>query len=129
MSTITVQYHQSRWGFHTCSYEDFKKIKLLYKHYWMAKKAKAAYHRYYNKLPHNRVIRKQNGQVLFTPIPMPVPFFPSIYENILRKNIAPLIYQQARHPHPTPDYVKPLTVSMSQVNEWLVEIEQAYSKK
>jgi len=126
--TTTGNVHKSRWGFHPCSYEDFRKIKLLHKHYWLAKIAEAAHERYYRKLPHNRVIRKMNKIVLEKPIPMPVPFFPAIYEKILKKPIVPL-YQQARHPQPTEDQVKPLAISMSQVNVWLAEIEEAYTKK
>ena len=129
MTTMTETIaHKSRWGFHSCSHEDFKKIKLLHKHYWKAKIAEAAHQRYYRKLPHNRVIRKMNKIVLSKPIPMPVPFFPAVYAQILKKAIVPL-YQQARHPQPTAEMTNPLLISMSQVNVWLAEIEEVYAKK
>ena len=127
-ATITENVHKSRWGFHSCSYEDFKKIKLLHKHYWLAKYAEAIHKRYYGKLPHNRVIRKMNKIVLTKPIPIPAPLFPAIYEKILKKAVVPL-YQQARYPQPDQDMVKPLPISMFQVNEWLAEIEKACTKQ
>jgi hypothetical protein len=124
MSTV----HQSRWGLHPCSYEDFRKIKLLHKHYWLAKRAIAAWDRWNRKLPHNRVIRKQNGVILPKPIPMVEPLVPSIYRQIVKKPIVPL-YQQARHPQPTTETVHPLSISMHHVNDWLNEIEAEYIKK
>lgn len=128
MTTMTETEHKSRWGFHPCSYSDFKKIKLLHKHFWLAKYAEGAYKRYYNKLPQNRMILKRNKILLTTPIPMEVPFFPAIYAKILKKPIIPF-YNQARFPLPDPNAVKPLLISMSQVDELLAEIEVAYSKK
>lgn len=128
MTTMTETEHQSRWGFHPCCHQDFLKIKLLHKHYWLAKIAEAAYNRYYNKQPQNRFIRKQNKILLTNPIPMPVPFFPAVYAKILKKPIVP-VYQQARHPLPNSEMVKPLLISMSQVRELLTEIEEAIAKK
>jgi hypothetical protein len=131
MTTITLTNgiaHQGKYGFHPCNYEDFKKIKLLHKHYWIARKRAAAYERYLRKQPQNRLIRKKDGLALAKPLPMPQPFFPNVYAQILKKPIVPL-YQQARHPQPTSDQVKMLLISIIQVEEWLTEITEAYAKK
>jgi hypothetical protein len=120
--------NQGKYGFHTCSYEDFKKIKLLHKHYWLAKLAEGNHKRYYRKDPQNRVIRKQNKVLLATPIPLPAPFFPTVYVTLLKKAVVPF-YQQARHPQPSAEHIKPLPISMSQVNSLLAEIEEAYKNK
>ncbi len=125
--TATITVPQSKRGYHSCNFEDFKKIKLLHKHYWIAKRREAAHQRYVRKQPQNRVIRKQNKILLTKPIPMPVPFFPAIYSKILKKAIVPL-YQQARHPQPTAEEVKSLPISIKQVEEWLEEIEKAYKR-
>lgn len=129
MTTVLIENEKkSRWGYHACNYQDFLKIKLLHKHYWLAKYAEAAYNKFYAKQPQNRLIRKSNKILLTNPIPMPVPFFPNIYAKLLKKPIVPA-FQQARHPMPTQEHVKPLLISMSQVNELLAEIETAYLKK
>lgn len=128
MTTMVETENKSRWGYHACNYENFKKIKLLHKHYWLAKVAEANHIRFYNKQPQNRVVRKRNKILLTTPIPMKEPFFPSVYNEILKKPIVPF-YQQARHPQPCIEMIKPLIISMSQVNDWLSEIEQAHNNK
>lgn len=49
-----MEIHKSRWGYHSCSYEDFVKLRkahlLFYKAYTDAKK----YIRWFNKEPQNR---------------------------------------------------------------------------
>lgn len=120
--------HQSRWGFHPVSAEDFRKIKLLHKHYWIAKRRVAAHARWSRKLPQNRVIRKENKVKLAKPIPIPEPWCPKVYRDILSKPIVPL-YQQARHPQADARTVKPLAISMSQIEAWLAEIDKAYAEK
>ncbi len=102
--------NQSKWGFHALNYEDFKKVKLLNKYYWIAKSAVAAYRRWERKQPHNR---SKN-----------VPYCPEIYRELITKPIVPL-YQQARHPAPELEEVKPLLINFKQVKTWLEEIEAA----
>jgi hypothetical protein len=119
---------QSRWGFHPIGGNDFQKIKLLHKHYWIAKRRVAAHARWNRKLPKNRVIRKENKTKLEKPIPIPEPWCPKVYRDIITKPIVPL-YQQARHPQSDPRAVKPLAISVSQVELWLAEIEKAYQTK
>ncbi len=118
---------QSKWGFHPCDSEVFKKIKLLHKHYWIAKKKIAAWERWWRKLPHNRVIRKPNGLVLAKPLPMAEPVVPAIYRKLVLQPIV-VAYQQARHPQPTPETVTPMLISLTKINEWVAEIEKIGQK-
>ena len=114
---------KSRFGFHVCDYESFKKIKLLHKHYWMAKYKEGACKRYNRKHPKNRVIRKSNGVLLDKPIPIPEPHFPKIYKELLKNPIVSL-YHQARYPHRDINTLKPLIINMNQINIWLEEIDK-----
>ena len=107
---MNTKFYQSKWGFHALNHEDFKKVKSLHKHYWIAKFAVAAYGRWERKQPHNR---SKN-----------VPWCPDIYRELIKKPIVPL-YQQARHPAPAAEEVKPLLISFSQVETWLKEIDKA----
>lgn len=49
MTTQTIQDHQSRWGYHSCSYADFRKLKSLHKWYWQAVYDKARWERWARK--------------------------------------------------------------------------------
>jgi hypothetical protein len=46
--------HQSRWGYHPCSYETFLLLRKCKKHYWKAVYAAARRERWARKLPENR---------------------------------------------------------------------------
>lgn len=50
---------ESRWGFHSCDYETFKKLKKLHKHYWKAVRGLAAWFRWDRKQPQNRILTKR----------------------------------------------------------------------
>lgn len=130
MNTIInpTKVHQSKWGYHALSREDFKKVKLLHKHYWIAKLRVAVYERWDRKMPQNRVIRKKDKVVLEKPIPIPEPWCPKIYQDLIQKPIVPL-YQQSRLPSEDPASVKPLIINFKQVETWLEEIEKAYALK
>jgi hypothetical protein len=54
MSTQLENVFKSRWGYHSCSYEDFLKLKRLKKLYWEAVYAAARYERWIRKDPDNR---------------------------------------------------------------------------
>ena len=53
--TSTSKIYQSRWGYHPCDYELFRKLKFLHKCYWEALIGFHAWHRWYRKEPQNRV--------------------------------------------------------------------------
>ena len=46
--------HQSRWGYHFCSYETLLKLKKLRKHYFESLRKAAAWYRWARKAEHNR---------------------------------------------------------------------------
>lgn len=128
MITATTGVYTNKRGFYPVDFEGYKKIKLLHKHYWIALSSAGAFTRYYAKKSHNRLIRRRNKIRLSQPLPMTVPFMPTIYEKIIKKDIVGL-YNQARMPKENADLVKPLSISMSQVDGFLEEIEKAYAKK
>jgi hypothetical protein len=70
---------QSRWGFHPCDYQTYRKLKFLNQVYLRALRLAHAWTRWKRKDPHNRVIRRrirnQTGQVIGydPPIQLPEP--------------------------------------------------------
>lgn len=60
--------HQSRWGFHPVSYQDYLMLKALHKYHFQALYQRGAWERWNNKDPQNRVtfrkIRNEQGQVI-----------------------------------------------------------------
>jgi hypothetical protein len=71
--------YQSRWGFHPCDYQTYRKLKFLNLAYLKAVRQARAWMRWKRKDPHNRVIRRRKrndkGQTIGyeKPIPMPAP--------------------------------------------------------
>jgi len=51
--------YKSRWGWHPCDYETFKKLKVLNHACFKAIKRNARWRRWKRKDPHNRIIRKK----------------------------------------------------------------------
>lgn len=100
--------NKSKWGFHLLNFEDFKKVKLLHKYYWIAKVSVAAHYRWERKHPKNR--KKE-------------PWCPDIYRELINKPIVPL-YQQARYPNEDVKYIKPLLIKLTQIEFWLYEINK-----
>lgn len=61
MTTATateVEVFESRWGFHPCDYQTFRKLRFLKKCWFETQKAKADWERWVRKEPQNRVIRR-----------------------------------------------------------------------
>lgn len=54
MSTTSTTF-QSRWGFHPCDYELFRKLKSLHKWYWQTVYDFHHWHRWWRKQPQNRL--------------------------------------------------------------------------
>jgi len=52
--------HQSRWGFHPCSYETYLKLKFLNKFYVKGLRQIASWERWNRKMPHNRLSIRYN---------------------------------------------------------------------
>src|SRR5712691_10368216 len=83
---------QSRWGFHPCDYQTFRKLKFLNQIFLHAARLAHAWQRWKRKDPHNRVIRRRirndKGQTIGyePPVPMPEPkicpvFSQKVFEN------------------------------------------------
>jgi len=77
--TTNLPVYQSRWGFHPCDYQTYRKLKFLNLAFLKAVRQAHAWVRWKRKDPHNRVIRRRkrngNGQAIGyeKPIPMPEP--------------------------------------------------------
>ena len=76
---------RSRWGFHPCDYETYRKLKFLHLIHEKAIRLAAAWQRWYRKERQNRVIRRrirnEQGQVIgfASPVPMPEPAICSVF--------------------------------------------------
>jgi hypothetical protein len=68
---------QSRWGFHPCDYQTYRKLKFLNQVYLQAIRLAHAWERWYRKDPHNRVmrrrIRNEKGQTIGYEPPVSLP--------------------------------------------------------
>jgi hypothetical protein len=121
--------YQSRWGFHSCNYETYLKLKKLKKYYWKAIYRIAEWNRWNNKLPHNRIIRKwhrnEKGQrvgfeiVGQKPEPQRLPVF-------TREVLSD--FENARLPYKTVEEIKPLYFSLNQIDSMLKELENFSSE-
>jgi hypothetical protein len=76
---------QSRWGFHPCDYETYRKLRFLNQLYLKAVRMAHAWERWKRKDPHNRVmrrrIRNEKGQTIGyePPVPRPEPSICSVF--------------------------------------------------
>ena len=68
---------RSRWGFHPCDYQTYRKLKFLNQIYLKAVRMARAWERWRRKDPHNRVVRRrirnEKGQVTGYEPPVPLP--------------------------------------------------------
>lgn len=137
--------HQSRWGFHPCSHEEFRVLRELWRAVLIRRRQVAAWRRWNAKLPHNRVqrprIRDSNGRVVgyALGVPIPEPPLPTV---ACRKVTRPSgkvevefagpsgaslrrlqeAYRLARLPRSSAAEVEPLPVTVAEVSAWKVEI-------
>jgi hypothetical protein len=76
---------RSRWGFHPCDYQTYRKLKFLNQLYLKAVRMAHAWDRWRRKDPHNRVtrrrIRNEKGQIIGygPPVPLPEPKICSVF--------------------------------------------------
>lgn len=126
--------HQSKWGYHPCSYETFLKLKALHKAYWQAVRGLAEWFRWDAKQPQNRVIKERikdgvgrvTGWKIIGPKPEPkycpifgTPSYRRDYQTIpehLNDHGILAAYQQARMPKKFEE-VTPLKISEEKINE------------
>ena len=99
--------HHSRWGYHPCNFEMYLKLRKVYKAYWEGRCLLASQRRWRAKLPHNR-----SG---------PEPIVPDVLRQICASTIA-IEFPQARHGVPEPEQVRPLSISLAQLDCWLEQL-------
>ena len=137
MSTITATavVNRSRWGFHPCDYQTFRKLKTLHKRYWQTVKAYAEWRRWNRKEPQNRVIRKwerdeKGRKIRFEVVgPRPEPKYCPFFVNrfgVESKGIVEA-YQQARRPVKENE-VRPLKLSVEQIDRMYDEVESWFEQ-
>lgn len=103
-----VQSFKSRWGFHPCDYETFRKLKAIHKWFWEFLHDYAAWQRWDRKFPKNRRGTEPT-------------YCPEFHKYDWTWVDA---YQRARRPMPKPasdmhfmDEVVPLYYSVDQINQ------------
>jgi hypothetical protein len=135
MSTVTVDVNRSRFGFHPCDYQTFRKLKTLHKRYWQTVKAFAEWKRWDRKEPQNRVIRKWNRDEKRRKIgfeivgPRPEPKYCPFFVNRFWTEDHGIIeaYQQARRPVKE-DEVQPLNLSVEEIDRMYQEVESWFEQ-
>jgi hypothetical protein len=128
-----VEGYQSKWGFHACDYETFRKLKALHKAYWKAVYDLGKWFRWQAKMPHNRVLKQRikddSGRVIgwkeLGPWPEPtyLPIFgcPSYRRDFMtvpqHLNDRGIVaaYQNARMPKSANEVV-PLNISLEEID-------------
>jgi hypothetical protein len=143
--------YASRWGFHPCDYQTYRKLKLLNQVYLQAVRLAHAWSRWKRKDPHNRVIRRrirnEKGQTIGYELPVALPepkicpvFSQKVFEkchvdkkgNFSREGFMdekvvtdafriPADYASARKPAADPSGVQPL-------HNTVAELEELYEK-
>jgi hypothetical protein len=136
--------HQSRWGFHPLSLEEFRELRWLWRAVLIRRRRVAAWRRWNAKAPHNRVTRERvrdaAGRVVGygPPVPVPEPPLPALacrkvtrpsgkveieFAGPSGKELRRLqeAYRQARRPCPTAEVVA-LPVTMAEVAAWKAAI-------
>jgi hypothetical protein len=138
---------KGRYGWYPCDWETFKKLKELNKALTKARHQKAAWERWYRKMPHNRVMRTKlkdsNGRTVgyAAPVPMPEPkLCPLFCEKYTKKvqwdkhhvyhkggveetfvdlTTLPIEkdYRLARYPAPAEEACEPLSLQADVINE------------
>ncbi len=125
--------YQSRYGFHSCSYETFLKLKKLKKLYFQALRRYAEHKRWVRKAPQNRVIReylfdkqkRRIGHVIKGPRPEPVlyPVFEQKWYGLSDMKILEN-FEIARHPYKTAEETVPLSLKIEEIDEMLASLSQ-----
>lgn len=96
----TVTPVQGRWGWYALDYPTFAKVKEFHRLLLRDLGATKRYGRWSAKLPHNRVRRQKDGQVVPIPEPACLGTDPGYYRWVLAE------YRTLRHPAPDPESVK-----------------------
>ena len=99
--------YRSRWGYHPCNYETYDKLRRVHKAYYEGLRVLSRWRRWRAKLPHNR-----RG---------PEPF---VAYGVRQICASPIVaeFHAARHGVPEAEQVKPLAISVEQLDRWLAQL-------
>lgn len=126
-----IDTHQSRWGYHPCSYETYLKLKKLNSIIMTSSMQLAAHNRWARKNPANRIRwnwihnekNQKIGKVILGPKPEPIlpsehilELFPQIAKNIEKS------YIKAKTPCKNPNEVPFLDISIQKIHNILLDI-------
>jgi hypothetical protein len=150
MTTQEQSTFLSRWGFHPVDHETYLKLKRLKKLFWEAVRTHGRYERWERKRPENRfywekkeygVKRKRSDRPIPEPVTCPV-FWRENSEHWdaeakkWRKPLTPIddrgvlaAFQLARMPVKNATDVKPIALSVKEIDEMLAEAEKWYAEK
>ncbi len=132
---MSKQVFETRWGFVAYSYEDYTKLKSLYKIFYKARTNAARWNRWARKAPHNRVqrkwVRNELGQKISFEI-VGLMSEPNVCKLFSKKhrwfneyvtdNLIELEYQKSRRPMSEADVVEG-EFSSAKIDELLIEAE------
>lgn len=126
VSGLTQEIYQSRWGYHPCDYETFRLIKRLMVWRLRCLRASASLNRWSAKEPQNRTlyrwVRNEQGQKIYREKvgPWPEPKLPAVWLGDEIDRCRWLCYPVA-----TPEEVKPLPLTVSELKKLLVGLEES----
>ena len=134
---LEAQVFQSRFGFHSCDYVTFVKLKRLKKLYWQAVRRWAAWRRWDRKeyrffmKPRQYGVRRERSDI---PIPEPVccPVWQGsrwTSNSILSDYGISAAFEAARHPVAKAEDVKPLGLHITEIDLMLAEAEEWAEEK
>ncbi len=133
---VKKEVHQGRWGFYPCDWATYQKLKKISQEYQKGLRQHFAWCRWLNKLPHNRVIRRwkrnESGQRIGCEIIGPAPepqvnrLFLYLEKNYSSFSKIDLLveYRKARYPAVTAEEVKPLLLTLQQIDILMGELEE-----
>jgi hypothetical protein len=104
-----VTTYKSRWGFHPCNFETYRKLRRLHKAFWEGRRLLARWQRWNARLPKNRIGAE--------------PEVPAIYREVCASPIV-AEFQAARHGVATPEDVRPLSIPAARVNLWVQRLDE-----
>lgn len=129
---------QGKYGYYPCSYETYQKLKTLNKHFEKAQHQAACWDRWNNKQPQNRVVRRwtrdaqgrRNGFEIVGRAAEPEMVAP-LQEVVCRPGWRFIAmkcvditqeYRKARYPVDSADKVKPLSITVEEIDALLKEL-------
>ncbi len=114
--------HQSRWGYHPCSFEAFRELRDVWRAVQTRRRAVAVWRRWNAKAPHNRRSRDEPPlpAVACRKVSRPSGKVEVEFAGPDKKDLRRLqeAYRLARRPRASPAEVEPLPVTAAEVRQW-----------